>query len=47
MLAPICYTLALVLFILAAIPAVPHRDRLLAAGLAAWILPTTINSLQR
>lgn len=44
-----CYTIALILLGLAAVlPAnIPHRDRLAYAGLALWLLPTTVHTLQR
>lgn len=47
MLEVFAYTVALVLFGLAAFlpPTVPHRDRLAYAGLALWILPTTVHTL--
>jgi len=35
----LCYTVALVLFTLAAWPAVPRRDSLIAAGLAFFTFP--------
>lgn len=43
-----CYTVALVLLALAALlpTSVPHRDRLAYAGLALWLLPTTVHALQ-
>lgn len=43
-----CYTVGLVLLALAALlpPSVPHRDRLAYAGLALWLLPTTVHTLQ-
>lgn len=48
MLEVFCYTIGLVLLVLAAfLPAtVPHRDRLAYAGLALWLLPSTIHALQ-
>lgn len=48
MLEVFCYTIALVLLLLAALlPAtVPHRDRMAYAGLALWLLPTTVHALQ-
>ena len=48
MLAAVCYVFAFVLLALAALlPAtVPHRDRLAYAGLALWLLPTTVHTLQ-
>ncbi|MGW7001409.1 hypothetical protein ACWGCW_00930 [Streptomyces sp. NPDC054933] len=42
----VCYLSAFVLLILAAIPGVPHRDTLLAAGLAAFVFPTFVHALQ-
>jgi hypothetical protein len=47
MLEVFCYTAAFILLGLAAIlPAtVPHRDRLAYAGLALWLLPTTVHTL--
>lgn len=43
-----CYTIGFILLVLAALlpPTVPHRDRLAYAGLALWLLPTTVNALQ-
>jgi hypothetical protein len=43
-----CYTVGLVLLALAALlpSSVPHRDRLAYAGLALWLLPTTVHALQ-
>lgn len=48
MLSVFCYTIAFALLVLAAVlPAsVPHRDRLAYAGLALWLLPTTVHTLQ-
>lgn len=48
MLEVICYVFGLVLLTLAALlPAtVPHRDRMAYAGLALWLLPTTVHTLQ-
>lgn len=48
MLSVLCYTAALILLILAALlpQTVPHRDRLAYAGLALWLLPTTVHTLQ-
>lgn len=47
MLEVFCYTIGFALLLLAAIlPAtVPHRDRLAYAGLALWLLPTTVHTL--
>lgn len=47
MLSVLCYTAALILLVLAAVlpPTVPHRDRLAYAGLALWLLPTTVHTL--
>lgn len=44
----LCYTLAFVLLGVAAIApaAVPYRDRMIAAGLAAWVLPTLVTTVQ-
>ncbi|HEY9375239.1 hypothetical protein [Streptomyces sp.] len=49
MLEVFAYTVGVVLLALAALlPAtVPHRDRMAYAGLALWLLPTTIHTLQR
>jgi hypothetical protein len=43
-----CYTAGLILLALAAVlpAAVPHRDRMAYAGLALWLLPTTVHTLQ-
>ena len=48
MLAAFCYLAGLILLVLAAVlpPTVPHRDRLAYAGLALWLLPTTVHALQ-
>lgn len=48
MLAVFCLTIAFVLFGFAAVvpAAVPYRDRLVYAGLALWVLPTTVHTLQ-
>lgn len=48
MLEVFCYTIAVILFGLAALlPAtVPHRDRMAYAGLCLWLLPATIHVLQ-
>ena len=42
------YTAALILLTLAAVlwPTFPYRDRLAYAGLALWLLPTTVHTLQ-
>lgn len=47
MLEAFCYTIAFILLVLAAVlpPTVPHRDRLAYAGLALWVLPTTVHTL--
>lgn len=48
MLEVFCYTIAAIFLALAALlPAsVPHRDRLAYAGLALWLLPATVHTLQ-
>ena len=48
MLEVFAYTVAFILLALAAVlpPTVPHRDRLAYAGLALWLLPTTVHTLQ-
>lgn len=48
MLEVFCYTIGFVLLLLAALlPAsVPHRDRMAYAGLALWLLPSTVHTLQ-
>lgn len=48
MLEVLCYTAAFILLVLAAVlpSTVPHRDRLAYAGLAFWLLPTTVHTLQ-
>lgn len=48
MLEVFCYTIGFVLLALAALlPAnFPYRDRLAYAGLALWLLPTTVHALQ-
>lgn len=48
MLQVFAYTIAFVLLALAAVlPAtVPHRDRMAFAGLALWLLPATVHTLQ-
>lgn len=45
MLSVFCYTIGFVLLALAAV-GVPYRDRLAYAGLALWLLPTTVHTLQ-
>lgn len=47
MLSVFCYTIGFILLVLAAVlpQAVPHRDRLAYAGLALWLLPTTVHTL--
>jgi hypothetical protein len=42
------YTVGFVLLALAALlpSAVPHRDRMAYAGLALWLLPTTVHTLR-
>lgn len=48
MLEVLCYTAAFILLVLAAVlpSTVPHRDRLAYFGLALWLLPTTVHTLQ-
>lgn len=48
MLDVLCYTAAFILLVLAAVlpGSVPHRDRLAYAGLALWLLPATVHTLQ-
>lgn len=48
MLEVFCYTIGFVLLALAALlPAtVPHRDRMAYVGLALWLLPLTVRTLQ-
>lgn len=46
MLNALCYTAGFALLALAAV-GVPYRDRLAYAGLALWLLPTTVHTLQR
>lgn len=48
MLEVFCYTTGLILLALAALlpSAIPHRDRMAYAGLALWLLPTTVHVLQ-
>lgn len=43
-----CYTIGVILLGLAAVlpAAVPHRDRMAYAGLALWLLPATVHTLQ-
>jgi hypothetical protein len=47
MLEVFCYTIAFALLVLAAVlpGTVPHRDRMAYAGLALWLLPTTVHTL--
>ena len=47
MLSVFCYTIASALLLLAAVlpGSVPHRDRLAYMGLALWLLPTTVHTL--
>lgn len=48
MLEVFAYTVGFVLLALAALlPATVPRDRIAYAGLALWLLPTTIHTLQR
>lgn len=48
MLEVFCYAIAVVLLALAALlPATVPRDRMAYAGLALWLLPTTVHALQR
>ncbi len=49
MLEVFCYTVGFVLLALAALlpAAVPYRDRMAYAGLALWLLPTMVHTLQR
>lgn len=48
MLEVLCYTAGFILLALAAVlPATVPRDRMAYAGLALWLLPTTIHALQR
>ena len=44
----VCYGFGFVLLTLAAVlpGSVPHRDRMAYAGLALWLLPTTVHTLQ-
>ena len=48
MLEVLCYTAGFILLAVATVlpPTVPHRDRLAYAGLALWLLPTTVHTLQ-
>lgn len=48
MLEMLCYPIAFALLLLAAVlwPSFPYRDRLAYAGLALWLLPTTVHTLQ-
>jgi hypothetical protein len=48
MLEVFCYTASVILFGLAALLPnnVPSRDRMAYAGLALWLLPTTVHTLQ-
>lgn len=48
MLEVFCFTIGFVLLALAAVlpPTVPHRDRMAYAGLALWLLPATVQTLQ-
>jgi hypothetical protein len=45
----LCYTAALILLVLAVVlpGSIPHRDRLAYAGLALWLLPTTVHTLDQ
>lgn len=47
MLNAFCYTAGFILLTLAAVlpPTVGHRDRMAYAGLALWVLPTTVHAL--
>ncbi|MDX3245847.1 hypothetical protein [Streptomyces sp. ME18-1-4] len=49
MLEVFCYTIGFALLFLAAVlpGSVPHRDRLAYAGLALWLLPTTVHTLNK
>jgi hypothetical protein len=48
MLEVFCYTAGFVLLALAALlPATAPRDRIAYAGLAFWLLPTTVHALPR
>lgn len=47
MLNVLCYTAGFILLVLAAVlPSTVQRDRLAYAGLAFWLLPTTVHTLQ-
>ncbi|MFE2563054.1 hypothetical protein [Streptomyces mirabilis] len=47
MLEVFCYTIAFALLVLAAVlPPNVQRDRLAYAGLALWLLPATVHTLQ-
>ena len=48
MLQVFCYVIGFALLLLAALlpGAFPYRDRLAYAGLALWLLPTTVHELQ-
>ncbi|NUP39178.1 MAG: hypothetical protein HOY76_19730 [Streptomyces sp.] len=48
MLELVCYGFAFALLTLAALlpGSVPHRDRMAYFGLALWLLPTTVHTLQ-
>jgi hypothetical protein len=47
MLEVLCYTVGFILLALAAVlPATTPRDRLAYAGLALWLLPTTVHTQQ-
>ena len=48
MLEVFCYTIAVILLALAALlpGSFPHRDRAAYAGLALWLLPTAVHTLQ-
>lgn len=48
MLEVLCYGFGFILLTLAAVlpGSVPHRDRMAYAGLALWLFPTTVHTLQ-
>ena len=48
MLEVFAYTIGFILLVLAAVlpPTVPWRDRMAFAGLALWLLPTVVHTLQ-
>lgn len=48
MLEVLCYGFGFILLTLAAVlpGSIPHRDRMAYAGLALWLLPTTVHTLQ-